>query len=106
MSLDVTLRHNNEYVFDANITHNLGEMASRAGIYFHLWRPEEIDITTASQLIDPLYNGLCELLRHPKEYKKYESENGWGTYDGLLKFVQSYYLACVEYPEAIIEVDR
>ena len=43
-----------EELFNANITHNLGEMARKAGIYHYLWRPEEIDITFASELIDPL----------------------------------------------------
>ncbi len=28
-------------VYSANITHNLGEMADKAGIYYALWRPEE-----------------------------------------------------------------
>ena len=58
MSLDVTLfgeekevecvcdhcghRHSTtdrEVLYDANITHNLGEMAKKAGIYEALWRP-------------------------------------------------------------------
>jgi len=41
-------------VYDANITHNLGEMADEAGVYKHLWRPEEIGLTKAAELIEPL----------------------------------------------------
>lgn len=34
-------------LYDANITHNLNRMADEAGIYEHVWRPEEIGVTTA-----------------------------------------------------------
>jgi len=48
MSLDVYLMKTMPTsVYDANITHNLGAMAEAAGIYKHLWRPEEIGITKA-----------------------------------------------------------
>jgi len=52
-------------VFDYNITHNLTDMAEAAGIYRALWRPEEIDINTASQLIPILADGLNKLLSSP-----------------------------------------
>ena len=41
-------------VYSANITHNLNTMADEAGIYKHLWRPDEIKITKA--LIKEPYN--------------------------------------------------
>jgi hypothetical protein len=51
MSLDVSItRTQPTCVYDANITHNLGAMAKAAGIYMHLWRPDEIGIKTASEL--------------------------------------------------------
>lgn len=62
MSLDVHLtKVMPTEVFGSNITHNLGEMAEEAGIYKHLWRPEEIGITKADQLIAPLREGLARL---------------------------------------------
>lgn len=36
-----------------NSTHNLNNMAKAAGLYQVLWRPEEIGISTASQIIAP-----------------------------------------------------
>lgn len=45
MSLDVYLSKEvteERTVFSANITHNLGEMADKAGIYKALWRPEDL----------------------------------------------------------------
>ena len=59
MSLDVSItRIQPTGVFTSNITHNLGKMAEAAGIYKHLWCPEEIGITKAKQLIQPLKKDL------------------------------------------------
>jgi hypothetical protein len=108
MSLDVWLTYNDEEesVFDYNITHNLGKMASEAGIYQHLWRPEELGITKASQLIEPLKTGLFALLADPEKFKAFNPENGWGSYEGLVKFVFAYLQACLQYPDATIGVSR
>lgn len=95
-----------EEYFTSNITHNLGEMAQTAGIYEALWRPEEIGITKAHQLIDLLKNGLNRLKKQPEYYKKFNSENGWGDYYGLVSFVKSYLKACEECPDAIVQVDK
>ena len=93
-------------VFHANITHNLGKMANEAGIYQALWKPEEIGITHASQLIEPLKIGLSQLERFPDHFKQFNPENGWGDYEGLADFVCEYLEACLKYPEARIEVSR
>lgn len=93
-------------VYSANITHNLNTMAENAGIYKHLWRPEELNITKASELIEPLREGLHELKTNPEKYKKFNPDNGWGSYDGLVKFVENYLNACYEYPNADVEVWR
>ena len=95
-----------ERVFSLNITHNLGEMAEAAGIYHHLWRPEEIGITTAEQLVEPLATGLQRLRADPIGFKRYDSPNGWGTYDGLVRFVSAYLDACREHPSATVRVWR
>ena len=60
MSLDVTLTAvRPTEVTSANITHNLVPMAKEAGIYQHLWRPDEIGITKAAELILPYPLGCC-----------------------------------------------
>src|SRR3990172_2778745 len=63
MSLDVTLRTE---LYSANITHNLGKMAKEAGIYEHLWRPDELGIWNAGELILPLADGLAKLKADPE----------------------------------------
>ena len=107
MSLDVSLiRTQPTEVYTSNITHNLNEMAEAVGIYKHLWRPEEIGIKVAGELIEPLRDGLKKLKEDPQKYKEYDSPNGWGTYKYFVPFVEDYLNACVEYPDALIEVSR
>jgi hypothetical protein len=94
------------YVYSANITHNLNKMAHEVGIYKHLWRPDEIGINKASQLIAPLQNGLEFLRAEPERFREYNPSNGWGTYEGLIEFVQEYLAACEQYPDAEVSVIR
>ena len=106
MSLDVYLMVDGECVYSANITHNLNEMAKKAGCYKVLWRPDELGKHEAWEIIPTLTTGLNELLLDPLYYKKFNPENGWGTYEGLVKFIVNYIIACRENPEAVIEVSR
>lgn len=95
-----------QHVYSANITHNLVRMAKEAGIYMHLWRPEEIGITKASQLIEPLAAGLNTLALDPDAFQKLNPSNGWGDYDGLVQFVRDYLAACQKWPDADVSVYR
>ena len=107
MSLDVYLREMQPVeVYDANITHNLGAMAKAAGIYQHLWRPDEIGITFAHQLIEPLREGLERLEANPIVFAQFNPANGWGSYDGLVEFVRQYLAACEANPNATVNVSR
>lgn len=93
-------------VFWYNITHNLANMAHKAGIYKYLWRPEEINVTKASQLIKPLSKGLKKLRDDPEYFKTFNPSNGWGNYEGLVEFVEAYLKACQEWSNAIINVSK
>lgn len=90
--------------FSANITHNLNMMAAAAGIYEACWRPEEIGITTAAQLSPLLEKGLVFLKADPKGFKKLNPENGWGSYEGFVRWVENYLTACLTYPDHTISV--
>ena len=93
-------------LYSANITHNLNKMANEAGIYEHLWQPDELEITKAKDLIEPLRQGLHNLKSEPERFKKFNPENGWGSYEILIKFVENYLNACYDYPNAEITVSR
>ena len=92
--------------FWANITHNLGAMAQEAGIYQHLWRPEEMGIVTAEQLILPLRNAISAMKRDPERFKKHNPDNGWGSYDVFVPWLEKYLEACERMPMARVSVSR
>jgi hypothetical protein len=107
MSLDIYLSAvRPTTVYSRNITHNLNRMATEAGIYEHLWRPDEICVTKAAQLIEPLKAGLALLLAEPERFRDFNPANGWGSYEGLVEFVQEYLSACEENPDADVSVWR
>jgi hypothetical protein len=93
-------------VYEANITHNLAEMADAAGLYKCLWRPEEVGMTRAEHLLEPLRLGLRLLKSDPEAFKKYNPKNGWGDYYGLVLFTEQYLAACEENPDAEVSVSR
>jgi hypothetical protein len=107
MSLDVYLTAvRPTEVYSRNITHNLNKMAMEAGIYEALWRPEEIGIVRADQLIEPLTVGLEKLKADPERFKEFNATNGWGMYDNLIDFVEDYLQACKENPDAAVRACR
>jgi hypothetical protein len=99
-------RTQRDAVYWANITHNLGSMAGEAGIYEALWRPEEIGVTTAAQLIPLLEAGLALLESDQERFEKFNPDNGWGDYDGLVSFVRQYLRACREHPAALAKAGQ
>jgi len=93
-------------LYSANITHNLGGMAEEAGVYKHLWRPEEIGIVTAGQLVESLRAGVALLKSDPARFEAMSSPNDWGLYKHFVPFVEKYLAACEEFPDAEVRVSR
>lgn len=93
-------------VFWRNITHNLNRMADALHVYDHCWRPEEIGIVRAEQLIEPLRAALNEIRNKPEAYRKFEPSNKWGTVETMTKFLEEYLAACEKYPTAAVDVSK
>jgi hypothetical protein len=113
MSLDVDLMVIQPVsVFSLNITHNLGLMAREVKLsngktlYDVLWRPDENDYYTAEDISELLDEGWNILLSDPDRFKKFNPENGWGEYEGLVNFVYEYRNACWDRPSAELRVSR
>ena len=103
--------------WSANITHNLSGMASHVPVklkdgtqttlYYVCWRPEEIlDKPNTNDVLDLLIQGLMYMIEYRKELLQYESPNGWGTYNGFMKFLLNYKQACEDNPNCKVETDR
>lgn len=120
-----TFMPENEELFWANITHNLVKMSEAAGIYEALWRPyrlhkdyknfdiyeEEMafeDAVTiyANDIVDIIEKGYIKLKLKPEYYSKYNSPNGWGSYENFVPWVEKYLEALKQYPDAKVIVDR
>ncbi len=119
MSLSVYINYSNipesdndEEYWSANITHNLGIMARQipvgsTSLYMAVWRPEEIfRYPTTNVMLTFLVKGINYMVCHRKELLPYEPDNGWGTYDGFMKFLLDYKQACEDNPDCLIEVYR
>ena len=121
-----TYEEKNEQLYWANITHNLGQMADKAGIYEALWRPyylhsdcpkefhnydeeyafEEAHPMLAKDIIQTLEKGYEDMKARPEYYKQFDSKNGWGLYIHFIPFIEKYLEACKTYPDAEISVSR
>jgi len=93
-------------VYSANVTHNLNRMAEVAGIYKVLWRGPENGIKKADDLIRPLSEGLWFLKNNPETCKKLNPDNGWGSYDAFVPWVERLLEACRDNPQADVGVSR
>lgn len=91
-----------EEIYSRNITHNLWAMASEAGIYEALWHPDRIWVTKANELIEILRKWLKELKENEPRFRKFDSPNGWWTYENFIPFVASVLNACENNPEALV----
>lgn len=106
MSLDVCLLEPAGEVYSANITHNLTKMAAAAGIYRHLWRPEDLGAQRAGDLVHGLEQGLLMLKSGREHFLQYNAPNLWGTYDDFVPWVENYLNACKAHPAAAVRVYR
>lgn len=95
-----------------NITHDLGEIASHVPIgdttlYYVCWRPEEIGVETAGEILPLLVKGIQYMVEHRKELLKYEFSKSRGAYNDFMKFLLNYKQACEDNdPECKIYTDR
>jgi hypothetical protein len=95
-----------EMLYDDNITHNLCEMADKAGIYKALCKPEEIGAKYAKDIIEVVEKGLADLKARPEYFEQFNSPNEWGMYKHFVPFVSDYLDALKENPDAEIHISR
>jgi len=89
-------------VIDANITHNVNKMWIKAGIYDELYKSEGKKV---SEVIGKLEVGLTKMIIDSKGYTELNPENGWGSYDGAVKWLTNLIMELKKYPDGIIEID-
>lgn len=107
--------YNDSDYWSANITHNLTKMAKNIPVmfgdkpttlYYACWRPNEIGAKTIADILPMLIQGIHYAIDHRKDLVKYNAPNGWGTYEGFIKFLLNYKQACEDNdPDCIITTD-
>ncbi len=102
MSYDIRLyrkgikKHNKKIYYDyyGNITYNVCQMLEVAFGENHLkkWNDKPV-----SEFIEELKKGYKDMMLNPTKYKKYDSPNGWGTYETTFKAILNLYNYMIEY---------
>ena len=97
-----------EYAWTGNITHNLGKMASNVKpdgkpytLYSLLWGGK---YKNCRDLIGKLHACILYMMMNKEELKKYNPENGWGTYEQLLEFTKEFQMACIDNQDCKIKI--
>lgn len=103
MSYDIALYRkglkNNKrsyYNYDGNITYNVCEMLEVAFGEDHLKKWNDL---SCDKFFKDLEKGYIDMIKNPKRYKKYDSPNGWGTYETTLSSIKELYENIQRYAE-------
>ena len=104
MSVDLSIRAKRDVeIYEANITYNLSKMYYKA-------IDEELGLKKLKGMIckDALpiiNNAINDMIKNKTEYEKLNPENGWGSYDGLLKTFREIRTVCEDNPDGIFDID-
>lgn len=99
----IDIDHGSMDCLSKNITHNLVEMADKAGVYDALWCSEG---KRAGEIIRSLEIGYTRLRLNPEYFKQFNAVNVWGLYEHLLEFVKDCLDLCRNNPEYIICISK
>lgn len=103
MSLDVSVKARRIVeVYEDNITYNLAPMYykcidTNGGL-------KGLNGMKCKDAVPVLNRAIDDLIENKEEYEKLNPENGWGSYEGLLKSLKSLRIACLENPSGKVEI--
>lgn len=89
------------WIFDRNYTSNCSPMWRKAGANL-----AEMDGKLAADAEPILAFAIAAMRESPAEYKALNPPNGWGDYDGCIRFLTEIRDACVAHPKTTLEVSR
>lgn len=85
-------------VYGDNITANVFPMWEKANIDKLIYSYEPL---LAQDMIGPLEDGLEVMLADREGFEELNPSNGWGSYDGAVRFLKRLIAACREHPDAV-----
>ncbi len=90
-------------VFEANYTHNVTAMWSKAGVYDALYMSHG---HKAGEYIRALRSGVADMETNFSEYEKLNPSNGWGSAATALPWLKKALAAFEENPDATIHISK
>lgn len=104
MSVDLSIRAKREInIYEANITYNLAPMYYKAiDKDLGLKKLKSMNCEKALPIIN---KAIDDMVKNKQEYEKLNPENGWGTYEGLLKTFREIREVCEDNPDGIFDMD-
>lgn len=66
--------------------------------------PSEWDGKKCADMYPVLMQGISLLNLHPQRYRQFEPDNGWGTVETTIDFLQKIADTCDKYPTAVLEI--
>jgi len=100
--IDVVPAKREEVVWK-NITGNVSPMWELAGIYDELYNS---DGKKVSDIIEKLEEGVMYMVRNANKFKPLNPKNGWGSYEGAVKWLWDLIHEIKKYPDGIIEISK
>lgn len=105
MSLDIGIKAKREIeveIYETNITYNLSKM------YYKCIDKEKgfraLNGMNCDKALPILNNAIKDMIENKEEYEKLNPENGWGSYEGLLKRLREMRDCCEDNPDGRFEV--
>lgn len=103
MSVSLSIRAKREVeIYETDITYNLAKMYYKAideklGL-------KKLKGLACKEVLPIINNAIKDMIDKKEEYKKMNPENGWGSYDGLLKVFKKIREVCEENPDGIFHI--
>ncbi len=82
-----------------NYTSNVSRMWRTAGCDLYALKDRK-----AGDLVPYLERAIWAMRDYPERYRAMEPDNGWGTYEGCLEFLEKILQGCYAVPSAIVRV--
>lgn len=90
-------------LYHRGITYNVNDMLKYAfETERHLKNLNGMPCEKAIPILEKAYQ---KMLANPDECRKYDSPNGWGTYENTIKAVEMFLTIAKDNPDGVFEVD-
>jgi hypothetical protein len=66
----------------------------------------DLDGRTAGDCTAALEQAVTAMDQDPEPYMAMEPANGWGSYDGALRYLRTLATGCAEHPKTVIRISR